>query len=145
LIFPELNAQQTSVAYDSSLLFMSMSKLIGININIMDIKRHLWICLFILMLVNREMEWDHYCERSEIYITGTLDEGPSEKVQQNGEILMVESHKLDPRLLDEDLKPIQVNFKWHLHNIILEGNSSGLDQKNEAKRKAHGLENLDLS
>jgi hypothetical protein len=42
---------------------------------------------------------------------GTLDEGPSKKVQQNGEILMVEIQKLDPRLLDEDLKPIQANLK----------------------------------
>jgi hypothetical protein len=91
------------------------------------------------------MEWDHYYERSEIYIRGTLDEGPSGKVQQNGEILMVESHKLDPRLLDKDLKPIQANLKWHLYGIILKGNSIGLDQKNEAKRKAHGLENLDVS
>ncbi len=48
---------------------------------------------------------------------GTLDEGPSKKVQQNGEILMVEIQKLDPRLLDEDLKPIQANLKWHLYGI----------------------------
>jgi hypothetical protein len=88
-----------------------MSKLIGININIMDMKTHLLTCLFVLMLVNKEMEGDHYYERSEIYIRGTSDEGPSGKVQQNGEILMVESHKLDPRLLNEDLKPIQANLK----------------------------------
>jgi hypothetical protein len=43
---------------NSSSLFMSMSKLIGININIMDMKRHMLICLFISMLANREMECD---------------------------------------------------------------------------------------
>jgi hypothetical protein len=36
------------------LLFMSMSNLILININIMDMKRHMLICLFISMLVAKE-------------------------------------------------------------------------------------------
>jgi hypothetical protein len=62
-------------------------------------------------------------------LRSTLDEGPRGKVQQNGTILWVKSHKLDPRLLDEDPKPIQANLKWHLHGIILEGNSIGPNQQ----------------
>jgi len=58
---------------------------------------------------------------------GTLDEGPRGMVQKNGTILLSKSHKLDPRPLNEDLKPIQANLKCHLHNIILEGNSIGLN------------------
>jgi hypothetical protein len=41
-------------------------------------------------------------------LKGTLDEGPREKVWQNGPILLDKSHK-----------PIQANLKWHLHGIIL--------------------------
>jgi hypothetical protein len=33
---------------------MSMSNLISIDINIMDMKRHVLICLFISMLVDKE-------------------------------------------------------------------------------------------
>jgi hypothetical protein len=51
------------------------------------------------------------------------------KVQQNGATLLIENHKLDPRSLDENLKPIHLNLRWHLDSIILEGNSIGLDQK----------------
>ncbi len=59
---------------------------------------------------------------------------------------MVKSHKLDPRPLDEDPRPIETKkLKWHLHGTILEGNSIGPDQKNGAQRKAHGLENQDVN
>ncbi len=57
------------------------------------------------------------------------------KVQQNGVILLFESHKLDLTPLDEHLGSIQANLKWHLHGIILEGNSIGLDQKMNPKGK----------
>jgi hypothetical protein len=36
---------------------------------------------------------------------------------------LVERHKLDPRPLDEDPKPIEAKLRWHLHGTILEGNS----------------------
>jgi hypothetical protein len=49
------------------------------------------------------------------------------KVQQNGTILLVKSHKLNSWHLDEDPKPIRANLKWYLHGIILEGNSIGPD------------------
>jgi hypothetical protein len=39
---------------NNSPLFTSMSNLILININIMDMKRHMLICLFIFMLVGNE-------------------------------------------------------------------------------------------
>jgi hypothetical protein len=45
---------------DNSSLFMSMLNLISININMMDMERHMLICLFISMLVGKE--------RSEIVI-----------------------------------------------------------------------------
>jgi len=41
---------------------------------------------------------------------GTLNEGPRGKVQQNGAIILVESHNTE-RPFDEDLKPIQSNLK----------------------------------
>jgi hypothetical protein len=39
---------------------MTISDLILININTMDIKRHMLIFFFISMLVGREKEWDTY-------------------------------------------------------------------------------------
>jgi hypothetical protein len=63
------------------------------------------------------------------------------KVQQNGTFILVESHKLEPRPLDEDQRPIEAELRWHLHANILEGNSIGLDQKMEL----NGLENQDVS
>jgi hypothetical protein len=39
---------------NNSSLFMSMSNLISININIMNMKRHMLICFFIFMLVGKE-------------------------------------------------------------------------------------------
>jgi hypothetical protein len=41
---------------NNSSLFMSMSNLILININIMDMKRHMLICLFISMLMGIERD-----------------------------------------------------------------------------------------
>ncbi len=46
---------------------------------------------------------------------------------------MVESCKLDPRLLNEDPRPIEAKLRWHLHDTILEGNSVGPEQKMELK------------
>jgi hypothetical protein len=46
---------------------------------------------------------------------------------------LVESHKLDPRPLDEDPRLIATKLRWHLHGTILEGNSITLDQKMELK------------
>ncbi len=46
---------------------------------------------------------------------------------------MVESHKLDPRPLNEDPRPIEAKLRWHQHGTILEGNSIGPDQKMELK------------
>jgi hypothetical protein len=34
------------------------------------------------------------------------------------QLLLVENHKLDAWPLNEDLRPIQANLKWHLHGII---------------------------
>jgi hypothetical protein len=45
----------------------------------------------------------------------------------------VDSHKLDPRPLNEDPRPIEANLRWHLRGNILEGNSIGLDQKMKFK------------
>jgi len=42
----------------------------------------------------------------------------SNKMEQS---FLVEGHKLDPRILDWDLKPIQANLRWHLHSIVLFG------------------------
>jgi len=39
---------------NNSSLFMSISNLISINMNTMDMKRHILICLFISMLVDKE-------------------------------------------------------------------------------------------
>jgi hypothetical protein len=49
-----------SYGFNNSSLFMSMSNLISININIMDMKRHMLICHFISMLVNKEKKWNSY-------------------------------------------------------------------------------------
>jgi len=46
---------------------------------------------------------------------------------------LVKSHKLDPRPLDEDPRPIEAKLRWHLHGNILEGNSISLDQKWSSK------------
>jgi hypothetical protein len=46
--------------FSNSLLFMSMSNLILINILFMDMRRHMLISLFISMLMDREKEWDSY-------------------------------------------------------------------------------------
>jgi len=54
-------------AYSSS-LFMSMSDLHWININIMNMKRHMLICLFIFMLLSMEKNWDNYFKNNEIFI-----------------------------------------------------------------------------
>jgi hypothetical protein len=43
--------------------------------------------------------------------------------------------KLDPRPLDEDLRPFEAKLRWHLHGTILEGSSISLDQKMELKGK----------
>ncbi len=67
---------------------------------------------------------------------GTLNEGSREKVHQNGSTFLVESPKLEPRPLDEDLNPIQANLSWHLHGVILEGNSIDLDQKMKLKKSS---------
>ncbi len=42
--------------FNNSLLFMSMSNLILINIHFVDMERHMLICFFISMLVDREKE-----------------------------------------------------------------------------------------
>ncbi len=47
-----------SYVFNSSSLFMSISKLIWININIMDMKRHMLHCLLVSMLVGKKNEWD---------------------------------------------------------------------------------------
>ncbi len=39
---------------NNSSLFLSMSNLISININNMDMKKHMLICLFIFMLLGKE-------------------------------------------------------------------------------------------
>jgi hypothetical protein len=47
---------------------------------------------------------------------------------------LVDNHKLDPRPLDEDPRPIEAKLKWHLHGTILEGNLISLNQKMELKK-----------
>jgi len=44
------------MVFKNSLLFMSMSNLILINLHFMDMKRHILIFFFICMLVDREKE-----------------------------------------------------------------------------------------
>jgi hypothetical protein len=44
---------------------------------------------------------------------------------------LIESHKLDPRPLDEDPRSIEAKLRWHLHGTNLEGNSISPDQKIE--------------
>jgi len=66
-------------------------------------------------------------------LKGTLNEGSKEKVQQNKSTLLVWTPKLEPRPLDEDPNPIQANLTWHLHGVVLEGNSIDLDQKLKLK------------
>jgi len=50
-------------------------------------------------------------------------------------ILLDESHKLDPRPLDEGPRPKSGKLRLNLHGIILEGKSIGCNQKNEKKMK----------
>jgi len=71
----------------------------------------------------------------DLTLKGNLNECLKMKVQQNGIILWVKSHKLDLKPLGEDLGPIQTNLKWHLHGIILKGNSIGPYQKMKLKGK----------
>jgi hypothetical protein len=66
-------------------------------------------------------------------LRATLDKGARCKVQQNGAVLLVKNHKLDPGPLDEDPRPIEAKLKWHLHGTILEGNSIGPNPKMELK------------
>jgi hypothetical protein len=48
---------------NSSSLFISMSNLIWIDVNTMDMKRHVLIFLLISMLLGREKKWDRYKDR----------------------------------------------------------------------------------
>jgi hypothetical protein len=54
---------------------------------------------------------------------------------QNGTILLVKSHKLDPTPLHENSKSTQTNLRWHLHGIILKGNSIGFNPKMKLKKE----------
>jgi len=64
-----------------------------------------------------------------ILLKATLDEGlRSNKMEHS---LLVESHKLNPRPLNEDPRSIEAKLRWYLHGTILEGNSIGPDQKVE--------------
>jgi hypothetical protein len=69
-------------------------------------------------------------------LKGIFNEGSKEKVQQNGSTPLIESPKLDQRPLDEDPNPIQANLSWHLHGVILEGNSIDMDQKMQLKKSS---------
>jgi hypothetical protein len=54
------------------------------------------------------------CEWNNFQFMGCLDAfwmKVQGKVQQNGAILLVKSHKLDPRPIDEDSKPVQVSLE----------------------------------
>jgi hypothetical protein len=62
-------------------------------------------------------------------ILAMLDEHPRSRVQSNRAILLVESHKLDPRPLDEGPRPKSGKLMLNLHGTILEGKSIGLDLK----------------
>ncbi len=74
---------------------MSMSNLISININIMDMETHMLICLFIFMLVSKETDEiiirirDIYQEMSEVVtrIRGNYQE-ESEAVRLGNEIII---------------------------------------------------------
>jgi hypothetical protein len=44
------------MVFNGSLLFMFMPNLTLTNINIIDMKKHMLICLFIFMLVDKEKE-----------------------------------------------------------------------------------------
>jgi hypothetical protein len=51
------------MVFNGLLLFMFMSNLILTNINIMDMKKHMLICLFIFMLVGEEKEMRELLEK----------------------------------------------------------------------------------
>jgi hypothetical protein len=48
------------MGFNSLSLFMSMSNLIWININIIDMKRHMLMYVFVSMWEIREKEWGRY-------------------------------------------------------------------------------------
>jgi len=58
-----------------------------------------------------------------------LDENPRSRVQSNRAILLAESHKLDPRPLDEGPRPKSGKLRLNLHGTILEGKSISLGPK----------------
>jgi hypothetical protein len=61
-------------------------------------------------------------------------------------MLLDESHKLDPSLLDKDPRPKSGKSRPNLHGTILEGKSIGSNPffyKKEVKRRAHDLRNQD--
>ncbi len=73
---------------------------------------------------------------------GTLNEGPKRRVRWNRTILLVKSHKLNLRPLDEGPRARSAKLKWYQHDMILERKWIGLDKKKELKMGAHGpLEN----
>ncbi len=73
------------------------------------------------------------------FLRDALDEGSRSMVQWHRAILLDESHKLDPWLLDERPRPKSDKSRLNLHGSILEGNSVGSDQEKELKRWAHDL------
>jgi hypothetical protein len=48
------------MVFNNSLLFMSMSNLVLINMHFKDMKIHMLICFFISILANMEKEWGGY-------------------------------------------------------------------------------------
>ncbi len=60
-------------------------------------------------------------------LRATLEDGPRSRVQWNKEILLDESHKLDPWPLKEGPQPKIGKLRLNLHGTILEGKSIGLD------------------
>jgi hypothetical protein len=79
--------------------------------------------------------------------TASLDEGLGFRVPWNNTILLDESHKLEPRPLNESQRPKSVNSRLNLHGTILEAKSIGSNppKKKDLKAKARDLKNQDVS
>jgi len=56
---------------------------------------------------------------------------------------LAESHKLDPWLLDDDLRPKSGKLKLNLYGSSLEGNQFVQTKRKSSKERAHDLDNQD--
>jgi hypothetical protein len=69
-------------------------------------------------------------------LRATLDSGPRSRVQWNRTIITAESQKLDAWPLDEGPRPKSDKLRLILHSTILEGKSTGLNQKEKSSKES---------